>query len=299
MLSVFKSCPYKFKLMYIDNWAGKEPSVHLHAGAAFAKGIEVARSSYYIKHNSPEDAVAHGLEALLRAYGDFSCPPDSAKSAERMAGALEYYFTNYPLEHDTAVPITLPGSGRGIEFSFAHPLPITHPDSGDPLIYAGRMDAICDFSGGVFVVDEKTTSSLGSTWARQWGLRSQFTGYAWGCQQAGIAVDGVLVRGIAILKTKYDTQQALSYRPKWLVDRWYEETIELIEHMVDKYNRLMNPAGVRTRDSSFTHNYGDTCADFGGCGFMKVCESESELPHLETTFEKRIWDPILRIEHKP
>lgn len=292
MLSTFKSCPYKFKLTYLDNWLPKEPSVHLHAGGAFARGIEVTRRAFYEQGRTPDDSVALGLQALLAFYGQFSPPPDSPKSAERMAGALEYYFTNYPLEHDSAIPITLPSGSRGIEFSFAHPLPIAHPDSGDPLLFAGRMDAICSVAGGVFITDEKTTSSLGATWSKQWGLRGQFTGYAWGCREAGIPVDGVLVRGISILKTKYDTQQALSYRPKWLVDRWYEEMLGYVDVMVAGYKGLQNGS------SWFAHNYGDSCADFGGCGFRDACESENELPHLETVFEKKVWDPITRIEAK-
>jgi hypothetical protein len=284
ILATYKSCPKLFYLNTIQGWKSKDPSVHLRAGAAFARGIEVAREKYYVEGVAADQAQAFGLGALLQSYGDFECPPDSPKSAERTAGALEFYFEHYPLNEDSP-PITLPSGKRGIEFNFVHPLPIDHPETGDPLVYCGRMDAILNYAGGVYICDEKTASSLGPTWSRQWDLRSQFSGYAWGCREAGIRVDGVIVRGVSILKTKYDTQEAISYRPDWQVDRWYEEMLEWVEDMVAAY-----------RKGKWRHNLDHACGDFGGCGFRQVCASQDESPWLTTYFEQRDWDPIMRKE---
>jgi len=127
MLSSFKACEELFRKTYVEHWKPKDSSVHLHAGGAFAKGLEVARRAFFTgefiepdytwlevpdappvkrlgwkssqQANSidSETSIALGLQALLAAYGDFDCPEDSAKSASRMAGAFEYYFDNYPL----------------------------------------------------------------------------------------------------------------------------------------------------------------------------------------------------------
>lgn len=294
ILASLKACPTLFRLTYCEDWKPKEASVHLHAGAAFAKGIEVARTEYYVNGASPDLAVAAGLTALLKHYGAFECPADSAKSAERMAGAFEFYFDNYPLNQvdDRGIacdPILLPSGRRGIEFSFAHPLPINHPESGDPILYCGRMDALLNFAGGVFICDEKTTTQLGASWSRQWDLRAQFTGYAWGCEQAGIHVDGAIVRGVSILKTKYDTQQAVTYRPEWQIDRWYAELLEWITDAIGWYKR-----GIK----GFKHNLDHSCAEYGGCTFRQVCSSQEEANWLDTYFERRHWNPITREETK-
>jgi hypothetical protein len=286
MLGSFKSCPTLFKNQYVEHWKPKEPSVHLHAGAAFAKGIEVARTEFYVNGKSSEDAEAAGLGALLKFYGDFECPPDSAKSAERTAGALEFYFAQYPLNSDSP-PIILPSGKHGIEFSFIHPLPLSHPETGNPLLYCGRMDAILGYAGAQFICDEKTTTSLGASWGRSWDLRAQFTGYAWGCQQAGIHVEGALIRGVSILKTKYDTQQAIIYRPEWQVDRWYDELLDWIKDIE-----------VCWKKGKWRHNLDHSCADFGGCQFRNACTSQDEQPWFETYFERRHWDPGTRIETK-
>ncbi|MGH9438468.1 MAG: PD-(D/E)XK nuclease family protein, partial [Terriglobia bacterium] len=217
MLSHFKSCPQKFFFEYIEDWKPKELSVHLHAGASFAKAIETARSAYYTNEHpigviqdekrvwstvkcepgNREYAIAAGLQSLMFAYGDFECPADSAKSLERMCGAFEFYWENYALNDTDAFPILLPGGRRGIEFSFSEPLPINNPVTGQPILYCGRFDAILNYGGTILITDEKTTTQLGATWSKKWDLRGQFLGYSWAAQRAGIHVDGALIRGIS------------------------------------------------------------------------------------------------------
>jgi PD-(D/E)XK nuclease superfamily len=294
MLSSYKSCGRKFYLTYLEHLKAKEPNVHLHAGKAFASGIEAARRAFYEEGKDPEEAVATGLVKLMHDYGGFSCPPESAKSLERMCGALEFYYTSYPLEHDSAVPIEMPGGKRGIEFSFALPLPIKNPDTGDPLLYCGRMDAITSFASGVFVTDEKTTTSLGPSWARQWDLRSQFTGYSWATREHGIRCDGVLVRGISILKTKYDTQQAVSYRPDWQINRWYTNMLTVVTRLVDEYRALC--ASGTLSETLFEHNLDEACTSYGNCGFYDACRSEDASSWLVTNFARKKWNPLLRTE---
>lgn len=312
-----KACAEQFRLQYIQHWKPKASSVHLHAGGAFAKGLEVARKAFYTGEiigyvpastdpdrphqggwcsiqREPQDAetaIALGLQALLAYYGDYECPSDSAKSAERMAGAFEFYFDNYPLSHEDGCPIIIPGGQRAIEFSFAHPLPILHPVTGNPLLYVGRMDAIIQYAGGSYICDEKTTTQLGASWPRQWDLRSQFSGYAWGCRQAGIEVEGAIVRGVSILKTKYDTAQSINYRPQWQIDRWYGELLEWIEDILQDWKRL-GP------ERFWRHNLDHSCAEYGGCQFREACLSEDKVPWLETSFERRVWNPLLRTETK-
>lgn len=317
LIAAFRSCQTKGRLDFFEHWKPKQQSVHLHAGAAYAKGLEVARSAYYLgdyylpritqgdylpdgtreevvewhhHQREPGDADASkqaGLRALLAAYGPFECPPDSAKSLERMAGAFEYYFTQYPLETDKAIPVKLPGGKRGIEFSFAEPIDATHTETGDPLLYVGRMDMICEFAGAWFGEDDKTTSSLGASWPKQWDLRSQFTGYCWGAAKSGLPLSGFLVRGVSILKTKYDTLQAITYRPQWMVDQWYEQLLRDVADMKQAWE-----SGV------WGMNLDHSCTEYGGCAYRQICltEPSNRLRWLETGFERRRWDPVTRTE---
>jgi hypothetical protein len=286
MLSSLKSCQHRFFNEYVLNYKPKELSVHLHAGASFASGLEAARTAFYVEGKSAEDAEALGIGALMKHYGDFQWPADSAKSLERMAGAMEFYFDNYPLGADGAEPITLASGKRGIEISFAEPLPLSHPVTGDPLLYCGRLDMAAKFAQGLFVEDDKTTSQLGATWSKQWDLRSQFTGYCWGLwKAAGIKPNGVLVRGVSILKTKYETQQAITYRSDAQIEEWYQVTLDAIEEALRRW-----------KSGYWRKTLDHACNEYGGCAFRQPCMSPDPEPWLETYFERRLWNPLTRQE---
>lgn len=284
-MAAFKSCPQKAFLEYIQHWKPQGQSVHLHAGGAYAHGLERARTAFYVEGRPHEECVAIGVQALLQFYGDFECPPDSAKSAERTAGALEYYFSAYPMDTDSAVPMTLPGGKRGIEFSFLEPLDLAHPTTGDPLLYSGRMDMMVDFEGMHLGEDDKTASQLGASWPRQWDLRSQFTGYVWGAARAGIRLDGFLVRGVSILKTKYDTLQAITYRPDWQIERWYTQLLRDAKRMIAAWE-----------EGYFDWNLDHACSEYGGCPFRNVCQMREPEQLLLQQFQRRKWDPVKRTE---
>lgn len=283
----WRSCQRLAGLAHLEHWKRRDESIHLHAGAAFAKGLEATRVAFYAESHPENESIARGLLALTQAYGAFECPPESAKSLERMLGALEYYFSAYPLGTDSAQPHRTPSGQLGIEFSFVEPINFLHPETGQPVLYSGRFDMIADFAGGIYGEDDKTATSLGASWPRQWDLRSQFTAYTWGARRAGMRLDGFLIRGVSILKTKYDTMEAITYRPDWMVDRWYEQ---LLREMAD-----MKVAWER---GEFRLNLDESCTQYGGCQFRKVCLSppETALQWLKMDFVKRRWDPVTRTE---
>lgn len=284
LIAAFRSCPAKAKLQYFDHWKPKSESVHLIAGAAYARGLEVARRSYYFQRDQ-DLALSQGVRALLEAYGDFQCPEDSAKSPERMAGALEYYFSQYGWDTDDAQPHVIAGAPC-IEFSFAEPLSILHPRTGNPLIYSGRADMIVRYADGLWVLDDKTTSALGASWVNQWNLRSQFTAYTWAARRVNIPTTGVLVRGIAILKRGYNHAQAMTMRAAWEVERWERQLERDLLRMIQSWE-----AG------EWDYNLDHACTEYGGCIFSQnVCKSPTPESWLPMYFERRRWDPLTRTE---
>ena len=312
MLAAFRSCPQKMFRQYVQHWKPTSESVHLVAGGAFAKGLEVARRAYFegvasvptVSYDAANNfkrkvtwdelpcpqhdntfATSAGLAALIAAYGDFECPPDSAKSLERTAGALEFYFDRYPLGADGMLPIHLPNGKSGIEFSFANPLEFRHPISGDPILYTGRADLICHFADDVWILDDKTTTSLGASWANQWELRSQFTGYAWSAKQQGLEAAGCLVRGVSILKTKYDTQQVMTYRTEHEMERWYKQVHRDLQRMLNCWE-----------EGWWDYSLDSACTEYGGCSLTRICKSQSPDDYLPIYFHQRVWDPLARRE---
>lgn len=285
MLAAFRACGVQMFRTYIEHWKPQKQSIDLIAGKAFAEGVEVAREAFFKHKTSAEQAVALGLKALILAYGDAECPPENPKSLPRVAGALEYYFEQYPLGADGATPLFFADGKHGIEWGFLEPLPFPHPITGNPILFSGRADMIADWAGGRYMFDEKTTKSLGASWADQWDMRSQFTGYSWVARRNGIPVDGVVVRGVSILKTKYETQQVPCPRTPWEEERWLRQVIKDLNRMVESWN-----------SGEWDYNLDSACNYYGGCKIKVACKAKEPENWLPVYFEKRVWDPISREE---
>jgi hypothetical protein len=190
-----------------------------------------------------------------------------------------------------------------IEFSFALPLwdeeaaaegrtsgrdpppPLLHPETGEPIIYAGRADMVATYAGAVTIYDDKTTSSIGATWADQWDMRGQFSGYCWAAQELGIPVTQVLVRGIAILKTKFSHAEALSYREEWRINRWRLQVVRDTHRAIEMW-----------KSGQWDTNEAESCSSYGGCMFKQPCMAQDPTPWLEANFVRRKWDPVSRTE---
>jgi hypothetical protein len=156
-----------------------------------------------------------------------------------------------------------------------------HPETGEPFLYCGRFDMLGEYQGRPCVRDEKTTgASIGRNWASQWDLRSQFIGYVWACQQSGIDLDTVVVRGIAIQMTQIVHAEAIKVYSQDLIDKWYKQLGLDLNRLVRCYE-----------DGYFDYNLGDACTSYGQCVFMNACASPNP-ENWFTEFEVRRWDPV-------
>lgn len=285
IMSAFRSCPQKFYRQYMQHWKPRSTSVHLVAGGAFASGIEAARDSFYVQGLGSSESEANGLRALIKHYGNYQAPASSAKSLDRMIGALEFYLSRYPLGADGAEPLTLAGEKRAIEYSFSEPLGVLHPVTGMPILYTGRSDMLARRAGGNYAYDEKTTSSLGDSWSRQWEMRSQFTGYSWAAARQGIHLAGTIVRGVSILKTKYETMEVSTYRSRIELARWEAQINRDLARMISLWE-----------SGHWDYNLDGACTEYGGCIFVKICKANDPDQWLPIEFTQKVWDPLERKE---
>lgn len=284
MRSEYKSCQRSWAWRFLNHRVGALPSVHLHAGGAFAAGLHVARRSFYDEGASPDAAVAAGWRTLIEEYGDFEPTGTRVnKTSHRMGEALVDYFREYPLGQDDLVPVKT-ATGSAVEFSFTIPLPIAHPQTGDSILYAGRFDMLGQTPAGqVFVVDEKTTGSLGEYWLTRYALSAQFTGYCWAARQFGYPVTGAIIRGIGILKEKFNHVAIPLMRPEWMVEEWYNQLLRDIGGMIKCW-----------QEWHFEPNFADSCGAYGGCDYLQVCQVPEfhRDAMLAVNYAEREWVPV-------
>ena len=260
MRGEFVSCPHSFYNKYILRRTPAIPSIHLHAGAAFAKGLEVARLCYYDHGFSEDEAVTEGVLALVDSYNPYVNNPDDVKTVDRMAKALIYYFAVWSLRTDFIKPYKINGKSM-VEVGFSIPLDVKHPETGEPIIYCGRFDMLGERDGHIWVDDEKTASQLGPTWGRKFDLSAQFSGYVFGAQGFGLPIAGVNIRGVSILKTTFGHAQHILYRPEHLLRRWHYQLLRDINRMIECW-----------KANYWDYNFNHSCGMFSGCDYLKVCQ---------------------------
>ena len=279
---------YEMGLRTID-----EQRVDLHAGKAFATGMEAMRRAYYELGFDQHDSLQVGIKALYAAYGSFIPPVKSNKTADRMAGALTFYANQCQLDDEKLIPIRFPDGTFGIETSFSFDLPIQHPDTGKNLVYCGRFDMLAlDGNDDAWVVDEKTTSQMGDKWSNQWLLDSQMTGYCAGARELlkhhGLVneIKGAIINGLAIRLRDYEHVRLNAYRHDWEIDRWYKQMLADVHRWRDAY-------------VSDCHNQAldHACAQYNNpCEYSPLCKSRNPERLIDGSYIVKFWNPVTREE---
>lgn len=285
MRSAANKCLQLFKREHIDHLALKEPSVHLHAGGAFASGLEKGWRAMYEKGMGEDEARREALAEIIRFYGPVIFPPtrNGDKSLENVIRAFDSYMSHYGGFFGDAVKPFVTETGRAmVEFTFSLPTEVKHPTTGMPILYVGRADRIGIRDDAMFVTDEKTASQLGEQWANNWILDSQFTGYIAAAKSHGYPIAGALVRGVGLLKTKITHAEAIVHRSEWEIDRWWTQLQKDIRRIVRAWEE---------DEWSFALSK-DACNAYGGCPMLMLCSSPNPEQYIPIHYRERHWSPL-------
>lgn len=280
---------------------------HLHFGGCFAHGLEIARRAHYSEGHSTDDAEAMGYVAMTEMWGDYEPWEGSVKNKRNLDLIYANYFQEYPMDTCRYKPWrATPDSEPAIEFSFVAPIGnLIHPDTDEPLLYAGRLDMLAYDSylfgdepwnaTEVYALDEKTTKQMGASWGNDFQMRGQFVGYTWGICDAGIPCKGAIVRGVCVYKRNPPKYQELPvFIDATKVDRWHTGMLGTVEDMIyrwDLYNRMKEP-----KTDVFSYDFNDGCTAFGGCHLREYCELQDQETYIQSMFKERRWNPLTREE---
>lgn len=301
MLTTFDACPTKFLYEFVLQRAPVGRSIHLHAGGCVASAMEDIRKNFYLHQMSQDQAIEAAWPNFIRNWGMIETPEGEYKDFINCWSVIEAYFREYPLATDWFQPIIKADGSPAVEFKFGIPLEITHPVTGDPILFAGRTDMLSQPRDGydIYVVDEKTTKTLGASWQYQWAMRGQFYGYVWAARQYGYQAVGALVRGMAIQQTQFAFQEKPLLFEEYQLNRWHLNMTRKVKNMKALFETTLEYL-QRTDDYELQHqilhtiwpmSFGDACNSYGRCQYSDLCTHPSPW-HLYNSYEKRIWDPI-------
>jgi hypothetical protein len=272
---------------YYTHWRNIIPiemSEHLVFGSAYAKGLEVARKAYYGQGLDQDEAILDGLIAAWKDWGHYIPPEKSIKTLENLERSFLAYFVHHDMATDYIRPLMVDGT-PSVEFTFAIPIPdVTHPETGDPILYVGRFDMLAEFRSGVWVMDDKTASQLGARWRNSWDLSPQMTGYCWACREYDFPVMGAIIRGNSP-QTEVKIEEVVTYRKDWQINEWLDRLVLDVKAAIQSWDSGIWPKALNA-----------ACNMYSGCPYRTLCLSRNPEAAIPGNYKHRVWDPLAEQE---
>lgn len=160
-----------------------------------------------------------------------------------------------------------------------------------PIVWTGKIDAVIEKEGRLWVLDHKTTSVFGPTYFSQYEMSPQMLGYAWALQELlGRQVAGVLINVLAIRKpTKTGKgveygRQYISYEPH-MIEEWRVNQLTLLSEFFGNILNDYFPKRMTWCITKFQRK----------CEYFEVCTlPAAHRTHLlySNVFKHITWSPL-------
>lgn len=292
-LKLAEECPRKYKYTLIDGWQAPDRSVHLDFGAWYATALE-----HYHKLRalglSIDDATIEVVREALTSSWVFDADPETGallegtgspwesghnlKTRETLIRTIVWYLDQF--QDDSMSTVILADGKPAVELSFLIPI-------SDDLFLSGHMDRLVEYSGDIFVTDNKTTgSTISARYFDGWNPDIQMSMYTFaGKMIYKMPISGVVIDAaqIAVGFTRFE--RGFTFRSTEQLDEWYDQVQYLIQE-----------TQAYTKEDYFPMRT-SACGNYGGCQFRDVC---SRSPSVRDNFLRAkfiqgpTWDPAAR-----
>jgi hypothetical protein len=296
-LEALKKCPRYYQYTMIDNWQLRGDAIHLRWGQEFHHAIEDYEHSRAtgISH---DDSVFDTIRALVGRIEGWEPAPrtksEELKSKENLLRTVVWYLDHY--ENDAAETVILANGKPAVELSFAFELEFGpgydptnsdwRPKSDQPYLLCGHLDKVVRFSGDLFVMDHKTTTSTpGAYFFDGFNPHNQMTVYTIASQTIMKSpIKGVIIDAVQIAIGFSRPVRGITYRTNDQLEEWLADT-----------QRWLRAAEGYAEEDFWPMN--DTaCGMYGGCRFREVCSKSPSVRQrwLESNFtqENERWNPL-------
>jgi hypothetical protein len=250
----------------------------------------------------PPNEIPKGqVELLTKLFEDAPTALDDFRTASLATSLIRHYNYRYSTEEFKIVQIN---DTPAVEQSFAVelcrlPVPTwIYPTGQIVVIYTGRIDLLVQWDG-LFNVDHKTTSILGTGFFEEQNMSPQQIGYVWAVQKTlGVMPLGYVINAIRTrppAKTRKEAEDDDFIRQKYYCDpqrvvEWERNIIALLEEFLWKYVRGYFPLEQKW-----------CVAKYGRCQYYDVCELNQE--HRMTMlmsgrYAPNTWSPLTQAQEK-
>ncbi len=305
-LSYLKTCPRLYKYIMIDGWGSTDESVHLRFGSEYHKALEGyarLRAGEYDHENALHATVLQVLYDTYDDEGGFWKPDEETKAGKyknrrTLVRAVVDYLDHYK---DDPAKVYIKKDGEpAVELSFSFELEWGPKASevhysnnireenqlrghSQPYLLCGHLDRVVEFTGNLFVMDHKTTTSTVSPhYFEQWSPSNQMTLYTIASQ---IILESP-IKGVII-----DATQLMVDSSRFVRGFTYRTPDQISEWMLDLHSWLSRAEEYAV--ANYWPQNDTACDKFGGCRFREVC---SKSPQVREAFLKSDFDKLTEEE---
>lgn len=289
----FTTCPRAAQYSLIRRLRPAGERVALTFGGIVHKILEARYRAVTSLHAQTEEVTHVMLATAEREFAKWSPPEDDYRNFSCAVELIRRYSEEYPFEQFEVC--RLPDGSPMIEVPFALPLGSVTRSDGKviKIVWQGRID-LCYIStngGGLYVMDHKTTSIMGPSWASSFTLSHQLHGYAWAVEQLlQREVSSAVVNGLGIRKPtrtgkSFEFQRVVVPIQRSLLDEWKQDTLHILSDYIEMALRGYFPKHVTWCQGKF-----------GECPFFKVCtlptEDQREIVLDSGEYQRNEWSPL-------
>jgi hypothetical protein len=317
-LTMWQTCPAKFKLSIEDHWQPRMKGAALGFGAVIHEGLAEWYRGSIEKLTSSQRLEA----AIAKIHDKFPAehPIDDYRNLNNAERLMREYAKEYPGENfqilHVEVPFTLDlgmcipdcytmysvdvatgelvtiRAGCGFVNESNAKFCLQCGMELERIEYGGILDTITAFAQVLYVLEHKTTSMLGPLYFRQYETSNQVTGYCWALKE----LSGKRVAGANINAMCLTTGGRLTFKREMTnrSDKDFE--------MWKKFVQFECSQIVRCRTTGVWPYRTEQClGKYGLCSYHSVhtlSTPEEQQRRLESDYEIREWDHELRDAQK-
>lgn len=287
-LGLAKECPRKYYLSQILGWRVRGANVHLTFGGHYAKALERFHSA---RADGADFDQARRLTIQCLMLDTWEHPTNEetddplpggqpwdsqhpSKNRETLVRSVIWYLEEF--RDDPCKTVILADGRPAVELPFRFQLT-------DEIVLCGHLDRLVEYTGGIYVQDQKTSGSqLGTYYFNRYAPDNQMSLYSvaakvvWATPVQGVMIDAAQ---IAVGFTRFArgfTHRTEDQCAEWLHDAEYHIKIAW----------AAKDAGYPMNDKA--------CQLYGGCQFLDVCSKSPRVREdfLQGGFVKEVYEPL-------
>lgn len=293
----FTTCPRSAEYYLVEHKEIAASKPALVFGSAIHKALEVQ----LVFGNGPA-SIQRQNEVIAEYFSkETGPPPDDYRTMDRAIVLMEKYRKKFPSElfelvHNengepmVEIKFTVPLGVMDLNCELAYPAGSKTFVNKLHIIWTGKIDALVEQDGWLWVLDHKTTSIVGKQYFLDFALNNAQQGYVWAARQLthkpvrGSILNALIHRPPTPSGKSIDFQRQQFIYTEDQLDEWHENSLVVISDFINALRRGYFPRHTKW-----------CMGKYGVCPYHDVCILDREQRGMQLhsgQYKNVVWNPL-------